>query len=314
MEVAAAVPIRVGTAGWSYEDWKGIVYPLRPQRGFDPLGLMASLFDTNEINSTFYRIPTERSTRDWGRRVAHNPRFAFTAKLYRGFTHERTAGSAEEKEFVAAMAPLAEEGRLSAVLMQFPVSFRNGAENREALDALLRRFAALPLAAEFRHASWDAEDARAILDARRAVFVNIDQPWIGDNLRATDHVAPARAYYRLHGRNAAKWFGPNTSNEERYDYLYSEDQLAKVAARLDAARETASASAGRTREAVGTSGVTAILNNHFRGQAVANAIQLQHLLTGEIVAAPDSLRETYAPLAAITEAAAPAAGQKPLFR
>lgn len=321
MKRPASVPIRVGTAGWSYEDWKGIVYPLRAPRGFDPLGFMASLFDTNEINSTFYRIPTERSTRDWARRVSHNPRFAFTAKLYRGFTHERTSGSAEEKEFVAAMAPLAEAERLAAVLVQFPVSFRNTAENRKALDAILRRFAALPLAAEFRHASWNAADGREILDANGAAFVNIDQPWIGDNLRATDHVGPGSAYYRLHGRNAAKWFGPNTSNEERYDYLYSEEQLAKLAPRLEAAREkarleaaTVSAPAPGLRAPAGASGVTAILNNHFRGQAVANAIQLQHLLTGEIVAAPDSLRAAYPALGPITEAAAPAEGQKKLFR
>ncbi|MEO8433097.1 MAG: DUF72 domain-containing protein [Acidobacteriota bacterium] len=306
------MPVRVGTAGWSYEDWKGIVYPLRAPRGFDPLELMASLFDTNEINSSFYRIPTEQSTRSWARRVAHNSRFAFTAKLYRGFTHERTAGGEEEKLFIAAMAPLAEEDRLAAVLVQFPVSFHNDAENRAALDSLLGRFASIPLAAEFRHASWNAPDALAILDARAATFVNIDQPWIGDNLRATDHVAPSSAYYRLHGRNAAKWFGPNTSNEERYDYLYSESQLSKVAARLETARAGASAAGGRAP--AGASGVTAILNNHFRGQAVANAIQLQHLLTGEVVTAPESLRATYPTIAAMTEAAAAPGGQKTLFR
>ncbi len=315
-----SVPIRIGTAGWSYEDWKGIVYPLRAPAGFDPLALMASLFDTNEINSSFYRIPTVRSTRDWARRVAHNSRFAFTAKLFRGFTHERTAGSPEEKEFLSAMAPLADEGRLAAVLVQFPVSFRNSPENRGSLDTLLGRFAALPLAAEFRHASWNAGDAREILAKHGALFVNIDQPWIGDNLRATDHVGPGRAYYRFHGRNAAKWFGPNTSNEERYNYLYTEEQIEKIAGRLRSAGEAASETgpesgheSGRAAGPGSVSGVTAILNNHFRGQAVANAIQLQHRVTGELVMAPDSLRDTYSALSGITEAAPSAAPQKPLF-
>ena len=302
------VPIRVGTAGWSYEDWKGIVYPLRPAPRFDPLEFMASLFDTNEINSTFYRIPTIHSTREWARRVTHNPRFAFTAKLFRGFTHERTAGAQEEKEFRDAMAPLAEEGRLASVLIQFPVSFRNTAENREALDSLLGRFDALAPAAEFRHGSWDAEDARAVLAAHRALFVNIDQPWIGENLRATDHVAPGRAYYRLHGRNAAKWFGPDTSNEERYDFLYSEEQLRKFAGRLSRSASEAGHLARTARAPAGASGVTAILNNHFRGQAVANAIELQHLLTGEVVTAPASLTETYPSLARITQPAPPELG------
>lgn len=309
-----SVPIRIGTAGWSYEDWKGIVYPLRRTSGFDPLAMMASLFDTNEINSTFYRIPTPRTARDWARRVSHNPRFAFTAKLYRGFTHERTAGSPEEKEFLAAMAPLVEAGRLAAVLVQFPVSFRNTAGNRAALDSLLLRFEELPLAAEFRHASWDAQDAHAMLASHDTLFVNIDQPWIGENLRATDHALAGRAYYRFHGRNAPKWFGPNTSNEERYDYLYSGEQLTKVAARLSQSARKAEGLTGAVPkpEPGGTSGVNAILNNHFRGQAVANAIQLQHLITGEVVMAPASLRDTYPALTRITDEA-PAAGQPKLF-
>jgi uncharacterized protein YecE (DUF72 family) len=317
MPAAAPVPIRVGTAGWSYADWKGIVYPARAPAGFDPLAFLASLFDTNEINSTFYRIPAVRSTRDWARRVAHNRRFAFTAKLYRGFTHERTAGSPEEKDFLEAMRPLAEEGRLAEVLVQFPVSFRNTAENRSSLASVLERFEALPLAAEFRHSSWDREDALEILRSRDAVFVNIDQPWIGDNLRTTDHAAPGRAYHRFHGRNAAKWFGPNTSNEERYDYLYTPEQMAKAAGRLTrSAQSAASLEEGSPRGAAGTAGVTAILNNHFRGQAVANAIQLQHLLTGEVVAAPETLRAAYPALGSITEPApalAPGTRQSKLF-
>jgi uncharacterized protein YecE (DUF72 family) len=316
MSSPAAVPIRVGTAGWSYEDWKGIVYPARAPSGFDPLAFLASLFDTNEINSTFYRIPTVRATRDWARRVAHNPRFAFTAKLFRGFTHERTAGSPEEKEFLSAMEPLAADGRLAGVLVQFPVSFRNTADNRTSLAGILDRFRALPLAAEFRHDSWDREDARDLIGQRNAVFVNIDQPWIGDNLRNTDYVAPGRAYYRFHGRNAPKWFGPNTSNEERYNYLYTPSQIEKTASRVEAAsREAAAASGGAPRGAAGTAGVAAIFNNHFRGQAVANAIQLQHVLTGELVAAPETLRTTYPELAGITEAAksATTAKQPKLF-
>lgn len=262
---------------------------------------MASLFDTNEINSTFYRIPPAKSARDWARRVAFNPRFAFAAKLFRGFTHERTAGSPEEKQFLAAMEPLTADGKLSAVLVQFPVSFRNTGENRAALARVLDRFAALPLAAEFRHASWDRADARDLLEEKAAAFVNIDQPWLGENLKATEHVVPGRAYWRFHGRNAAKWFGPDTSNEQRYDYLYTERQLAPFAEKIRAAAERAAAGSGG-RPAPGA-GVSAILNNHFRGQAVANAIQLQHLLTGEIVEAPESLRTAYPRLAPITTAA-----------
>ena len=129
--------IRVGTAGWSYEDWNGIVYPARAAKGFDRLAFQASLFDANEINSTFYRIPAPTQARDWGQRVSFNPRFSFTAKLWRGFTHERDAGEADAGAFLAAMAPLAEAGRLGAVLVQFPISFHGGTHSGRLIKEML---------------------------------------------------------------------------------------------------------------------------------------------------------------------------------
>jgi uncharacterized protein YecE (DUF72 family) len=307
--VAPAVPIRVGTAGWAYEDWNSIVYPERPGRSFDRLGLMASLFDTNEINSTFYRIPAPRQTADWARRVEHNPRFAFTAKLYRGFTHEWKAGAAEEKAFGEAIAPLASAGRLGCVLAQFPFSFHNTAENRRRLEGLLARLPRFPTAVEFRHASWNAAEARELLALRGVSFVNIDQPDLDGNLPATDLVTAPLAYFRFHGRNAPKWFGPDTSNEQRYNYLYSEGELAPWVERIRGAGLRAAAlTAGE-----GTKGsIYAILNNHFRGQAVANAIELNFALTGAKPEIPSTLADAYPLLARVTSTKDPS-GQRPLF-
>ena len=232
--------------------------------------------------------------------MAHNPRFAFTAKLFRGFTHERDAGLPEEKAFLSAMEPLARERRLGAVLIQYPFSFHDTADNRDALRAVLDRFRSLPLAVEFRHATWNREETARLLSERGAAFVNIDQPELAGNLPATNRVTAPIAYYRFHGRNAEKWFG-ETSNEERYNYLYSGAQLAPWIGRI---REAAT----RTPRA----GVFAILNNHFRGQAVANALMLQKELTGEFRTAPRSLLETYPQLSAV--ASPPAEdGQRPLF-
>ena len=305
----SAVPIRVGAAGWFYEDWNFIVYPGKPGRGFDRLGLMASLFDTNEINSSFYRIPSPRMTADWARRVAHNPRFAFTAKLYRGFTHEGKAGAAEEKAFAQAMDPLARAGRLGCVLAQFPFSFHNSAENRAKLERLLASFLGFPLATEFRHTSWNTTEARELLARRGAAFVNIDQPPLEGNLPPTDHITAPLAYFRFHGRNAGKWFGPDTSNEQRYNYLYSDEELTPWVDRIRQAGEKLAS----TREVdAAARGVYVILNNHFRGQAVANAIQLQMALTGESRDVPETLRETYPALVPVTTAAA-AEPQRRLF-
>jgi uncharacterized protein YecE (DUF72 family) len=88
---------RIGLAGWSYPDWKGRVYPLKRGRGLDPLEYLAAYFDTIDINSTFYRIPTVKTTRDWAARVAGNPAFKFTAKLTQVFTHTRQASAQDEE-------------------------------------------------------------------------------------------------------------------------------------------------------------------------------------------------------------------------
>jgi uncharacterized protein YecE (DUF72 family) len=296
-------PIRVGTAGWAYEDWNAIVYPQRPPRDFDRLGLMASLFDTNEINSTFYRIPPPRMTADWARRVGHNRRFAFTAKLFRGFTHEGKAGTAEEKAFAEAMEPLAREGRLGCVLAQFPFSFHNTAENRQRLARILTTISPFPAAAEFRHASWNSEEARDLLAERAVAFVNIDQPALDGNLPATGHVTAPIAYFRFHGRNAPKWFGPDTSNEERYNYLYSPNELEPWVGRIRESALRATSLASRSENARAEAGVYAILNNHFRGQAVANALELNSFLTASRPVAPADLVSAYPALAAFTRAA-----------
>jgi uncharacterized protein YecE (DUF72 family) len=291
---------RVGTAGWMYKDWEGIVYP-PPRRGFDRLAFMASLFDTNEINSTFYRIPPVSMIRDWARRVAHNPGFLFTAKLYRGFTHDRNATAGDEKAVGDAMDALASAGRLGALLVQVPMSFHATEENRARLERIFEGFAAFPLVAEFRHFSWDTPATLRFLEDRAVGFVNIDQPRLKGNLPATAHVTSPVAYYRFHGRNAAKWFGPDTSNEERYDYLYDLRELAPWADRI---RE------GRARRP--DSNAFAVMNNHFRGQAVANALQLQQMLTGEVREAPESLVAAYPAVAPFT-AASRVPRQKTLF-
>ena len=282
--------IRVGTAGWMYKDWEGIVYP-PPQRDFDRLGFMASLFDTNEINSTFYRIPPVSMARDWARRVSHNDRFLFTAKLYRGFTHDGNATAGDAKAVSDAMGALASAERLGAVLVQVPMSFRATEENRARLERIFERFAAFPLAAEFRHFSWNSPETLRFLEGNSVGFVNIDQPRLKGNLPETSHVIGPVAYYRFHGRNAAKWFGPDTSNEERYNYLYSDRELEPWAERIREGRS------GR-----GDAKVFAVMNNHFRGQAVANALQLQQMLIGETRVAPDTLRETYPAIVRATRA------------
>ena len=147
--------IRVGPAGWSYEDWAGIVYPLRRPRGFHEASYLADYFDTIELNVTFYRPVTPETARGWLGRVAHNPRFLFTAKLWQQFTHEGALTPSNEREFRPAIETLAQAGKLGALLAQFPWSFKNTAEDRDYLEKLAERFRDFPLVVEVRHASWN---------------------------------------------------------------------------------------------------------------------------------------------------------------
>src|ERR1700690_3791639 len=115
--------ILTGPAGWSYADWKGIVYPARRERGFHEATYLAQFFDTIEINTSFYQPPKPDMCRLWIEHVAANPRFLFTAKLWMKFTHEIGAGAADVAAVREGFNVLAESGRLGAVLMQFPFSF-----------------------------------------------------------------------------------------------------------------------------------------------------------------------------------------------
>ena len=275
--------IRFGVAGWSYDDWYGPVYPAdrKGKRAFDPLAYLARYFDTIEVNSTFYRPASERSARSWARRVADNPTFRFTAKLNQRFTHQRdTAWTTDEVgEVRRGFAPLMEAGRLGCVLVQFPWSFKRDAASREWLGDLVGAFAEFPLAVEVRHSSWNVPDFYAGLRDRRVAAVNIDQPIFGRSIKPGTEVTAPVGYVRLHGRNYENWFRDDAESHERYDYLYSKDELDGW---LDRIHEVA-------RQAQETYVIT---NNHFRGQAPTNALMLR-AMAGQDAAVPEELGRAF---------------------
>lgn len=280
---AAAARVHVGTAGWSYKDWEGVFYPWPHPRGFDPLAYVARYVDAVEVNSTFYRPVDPGAARGWVDRVADFERFAYTAKLWRRFTHERdTAFTRAEVALVRrGMRPLHDAGKLGAVLAQFPWSFRRTDENRQWLDDVVRAFEELPLVVEVRHASWDVPEFYEELVERSIGFVNIDQPLFRHSVKPSATVTAPVGYVRIHGRNYRDWFRKNAGVEARYDYLYSPAELAPWAARS-------------TRLAAGGADeVFTITNNHYRAQAAVNAIQLKGMLLDEPVPAPEPLYAAY---------------------
>lgn len=274
--------VRVGPAGWSYADWTGYVYPSRKPKAFHEATYLAQYFDTIEINTSFYSPLRPEHARAWIARVAANPRFVFTAKLWQRFTHEAAATAGDEKEVRAGFDVLREAGKLGAVLLQFPFSFHRDQENSDALRRLLKRFADYPLTVEVRHASWNAPEAYELLRESGAGFCNIDQPLIGRSLKPSAERTSRVGYVRLHGRRYDTWFTDDATvpRHERYNYLYTSEELAPWAERV-------------TRLARETDQVYVITNNHYQGKAAVNALELISLLEGAKVKVPETLRQRY---------------------
>jgi uncharacterized protein YecE (DUF72 family) len=284
--------IRVGPAGWSYKDWEGVVYPQKPGAKFDPLEYLARFFNTIEINSSFYRPFTAATAKSWTQRVAEDRDFMFTAKLYRVFTHERGKATAEdEKQVRAGLDVFARAGKLGALLLQFPWSFKNTDEERVYLSKLLDRFKDYPLVLEIRHSSWNNPQIFEWLEELGVGICNVDQPLFSKSVKPGAVTTSQVGYVRLHGRNYQDWFREKAPRDDRYNYLYSLEELEPWITRI---KEIAA----KTKESY------VITNNHFRGQAVVNALEIKSTLTEERVVGPAPLFRKYPALndSAIPEA------------
>ena len=273
--------IHIGPAGWSYKDWENTVYPQKPGKNFDPLEYLARFFNTIEINSSFYRPPAPTTTKAWVNRVSANKQFTFTAKLHRLFTHERgKATKKDEKEFHDGMKPFLKAEKLGALLLQFPWSFKNTADDRVYLAELLKKFSKYPLVLEVRHASWNTPAMYEWLEERGVGICNIDQPVFSKSIRPAALTTSPVGYVRLHGRNYQNWFREKAPRDERYNYLYSHDELEPWLKRIkDVAKHTRD--------------TYVITNNHFRGQAVVNALEIDAALKEKRVPAPEPLFTSY---------------------
>jgi uncharacterized protein YecE (DUF72 family) len=273
--------IFVGPAGWSYADWRGRVFPEGAGTKFDTLKLVSKYFDTAEINSSFYYPPAPSTARSWLKRIEHNPNFIFTAKLNKLFTHKRGQATTEdEKAFREGMDPLAEAGKLGAVLIQFPWSFKNDREERSYLIQLVERFKVYPLAVELRHESWNSPRILQTLEDLGVGLCDIDQPVFANSIKPSAEVTSPIGYIRLHGRNYQNWFREEANVLERYDYLYGADELEPWVTRI---KEVA-AKAKQT---------FVVANNHARGQSLVNAFEILAELEEKRVPGPAKLIESY---------------------
>jgi uncharacterized protein YecE (DUF72 family) len=287
--------LRIGTSGWNYPSgagtWNGLFYPPRKGRPkhFDELRYYAERFDTVEVNSTFYGQPRAEITRSWAERTPAD--FEFSVKLYQKFTHQRMfeqslqrsmaipAGhdaaleelarpnQADLDELKRGLEPLAGQGKLGALLAQFPASFKSSGPERDYLASLLKSLQGYAVAVELRHRSWsDAlADTLGLLNAFGAAWTQIDEPKFHLSIRQNYLPnVPGFYYLRLHGRNVQQWWHHEKA-EDRYNYLYSAEELREFSDTADAARRLVKKAYLYT-------------NNHYSAKSVVNALVLKHQL------------------------------------
>lgn len=281
--------IYCGPAGWHYDDWQGVVYPTAKNKNLSELSFLSRYVNATEINATFYRIPRPEQAQGWVRQCAAHPEFLFTVKAWQGFTHEPVAPAIDRLDaFKRVLDVLQTSGRLGAVLLQYPWRFKRSDENFQRVQQLAAQLNGYGPTVEFRHKSWDEPSVLAALHECHTGWVNVDQPVIGASIAPTDYVTSATGYARLHGRNYQNWFNDQAGRDQRYDYLYQKSELIEWTQRLRSI-------AGRSQQTF------VIFNNHFRGQAAVNSLQLTAAMLNKKVAVPDALLIHYPELLEIAD-------------
>lgn len=243
-----STPVRLGCAGWSYKEWIGPLYD--PDRSM--LQQYSSIFDTVEIDSSFYKFPEKGTILGMTR---YTPRgFLFSAKLNKKFTHELRLrldedAQAELDSFCELFDPLLHQDKMACMLVQLPPSLKRNDDLLEGfLAALPRRY---DYVVEFRHPSWLEFSTWAILSKYNAAYCIVDEPLLPPEVHVTSDIG----YVRWHGRGDRLW----------YDYRYTQDQLTDWLPKIEEVRTN-------TKQTLG------IFNNHFRGYAPENCIQMMKML------------------------------------
>ncbi|MCX8131736.1 MAG: DUF72 domain-containing protein [Clostridia bacterium] len=252
--------VLIGTSGYSYKDWIGPFYP-EGTKDREMLDYYVHNFNFVEINSSYYHMPRLQLFESMDKKTP--PDYQFAVKLFGGFTHERNLSQYEADKFKYSIRPLTENGKLTCLLAQFPYSFHCNRDNVDYLKRIREWFGDMEVNVEFRNQKWIRQETIEFLKKEKLGFVAVDEPSIRGLIKQVTAVTSKVSYLRLHGRNAEKWYGGEGS--ERYDYLYSEDELEEWLPRI--------------RELEQNAPVTVIaFNNHPRGKAVTNAKELAALL------------------------------------
>lgn len=257
--------IRLGTSGFSYEDWRKHVYPASVRRE-GMLPYYSQIYPAVEINSTYYGVPKPAVTYQMTRKVPAG--FEFVMKAPADVTHAAAASPAIAAEFRECLAPMQDEGMLGCILAQYPNGFRHSPSNVGRLHELRELFADLPVVVELRNDSWVRDEVReATLNTLTALelgYCCVDEPKLPGLMPPIALATSPVGYIRFHGRNAEKWY-KHQHAYERYDYLYTEQELASWVERIVSVQDE-------------TERTYVFFNNHYLGQSHTNAQQMAALL------------------------------------
>ena len=248
--------LRFGCSGWDYQEWVGPFYRSTTE---SKLAAYSRVFDTAEINSTFYRVPEKGMVLGWAR-YTHDE-FRFAAKVPQTVTHDRLCDVAlgADKELLAyceIMRPLLDAGKLGPLLLQLPPRLRfNESKLREFFAILPPEFT---WALEPRNKAWMVEEAFDLLAAHNLAYTIVDEPLLPPTLRVTAKTA----YVRWHGHGKDPW----------YDYRYSDEELKVWVPKVQEV-------AARADEVFG------FWNNHYHGYAPENCLQVLEMLGVELTPA-----------------------------
>jgi len=275
--------VYIGVAGWSYPDWKGIVYT---DSKIDQLEYVSRFVDCIEINSTFYRPPFIKNTKSWLERTSEKKDFFFTAKLHQDFSHKGKIDAEMVGYFHKGFEPFLEADKLKNLLVQFRYDFTDCPDSRRHLTSIVDNFRdAFELAVEVRHKSWQEKEALEFLQELDVTVCNLDYPTTWNSFNLQHCMVGRSGYFRMHGRNSEKWFS-KAGRDETYDYYYNREELAGIHDRIEKLAEAYEF-------------LTVIANNHYRGAELANAIELKALVSGEKQPVPDGLLKAYPNMASI---------------
>lgn len=258
----------VGTSGFSYPDWRGPFYPENlPKAAM--LSYYANFFSQVELDFTYYQMPGKRSIEGLERKTPKD--FLFCVKAHKSMTHEFFRDRARDREnfryFVEALEPFLLNGKLGCILTQFPWGFKYNSANLEYLEFVREELVGLPVVVEFRNIEWLRKEVFYLLHEKEFGYCCVDEPKLKGLLPPLALATSNLGYVRFHGRNAAKWWRPDEPGE-RYNYLYSREELLEWAPRI--------------RKLVGkTESTFVLMNNCHAGHAVINARMLQEILSEE---------------------------------